>query len=692
MRLSPLLLGLLGGCATSHQPVPPEAVEPLDLRASWQGHVDTLASDAYLGRGTGEEGGRLASTYAAEHFASLGLVPVDGDDDFFAPVTFWATDWDAATTATVTGAEVSLELGKSFAPFDFSDEGKVDAEVVFAGYGITSEEDGWDDYEGLDVEGKIVVLLRHEPREDDASWDKFQGAETTDHSAFMTKAQVASERGAVGMILATDPLHHEAGDDFRGRRRLLLDKPEDVSRGPSQGPQFLAIHASQESVGALLAGTGKTLSELQAAVDEGTKPRDLAVEGVRATLSLTAATEAIAVEDRNVVAMLPGKDPEKRDEIVVIGAHYDHLGAYEGAGDTVFNGADDNASGTAGVLELARHFAAEPTDRSLVFALFTGEEKGLLGSKAFVKDRTVDLDQVVFMLNLDMISRNAPEAVEVLGEAYSEGLAPIVQSASDAVGLDIVFGGTNYVGNSDHDSFYREHIPFMFFFTGLHDDYHQLSDHADTVDSERAAKVVEASIDVVRALGDQPENLAFVHHLSWMGASVRATSEGALIASVDPDGRAHAAGLTAGDLVHTVAGESLVAADVGAALADVEPGTTLSLEITRDGAIQGFELERAKTGYLGIYPGGVEDEVKAEFGLLEGEGLAVMQVVEDGPAGQGGLQSGDIIYRINGMPTDRRSLGTRLARIGAGETISVDIVRAGERQTLTVTLGERPER
>ena len=225
MRLLSLLC-LLAACGGT-PPVAIETPEPVGVSIdAWKAHVDVLASDAYLGRGTGEEGTRLAADYAAKHFESLGLQPRAGDDDFFAPVSFYAVDWDPSTTLSVQAEDsYELALGKDFKPFDFSDEGEISAELVFAGYGIQAEEHEWDDYEGLDVEGKIVVLLRHEPRENDESWDKFAGAETTDHSAFLAKARVASELGAVGMILATDPLNHEPGDDFRGRNRLMLDKP-----------------------------------------------------------------------------------------------------------------------------------------------------------------------------------------------------------------------------------------------------------------------------------------------------------------------------------------------------------------------------------------------------------------------------------------------------------------------------------
>ncbi|MCO4744512.1 MAG: M20/M25/M40 family metallo-hydrolase [Proteobacteria bacterium] len=683
MRLLPLALLVACGPAAT-------APEVGVSTSAFEAHLTELASDAYLGRGTGEEGTRLAADYAARTFKGLGLKPRGGDDDYFAPVSFWATDWDASTAVQV--GDDTLELGKDFKPFPFSDEGEVEAEVVFAGYGIQAPEFEWDDYAGLDVKGKIVVLLRHEPRENDSEWKSFDGDVTTEHAAFLAKATLAAELGAVGMILATDPLHHESGDDFRGRQRLRLDKPESVDRGPSEGPQFLAVHASRTAVAKMLESSGKSLVELQEAVDAGTAPAELAAQGVRASIAIKASGEPIEVQDRNVVAILPGSNPEKADEIIVIGAHYDHLGAFEGEGDTIYNGADDNASGTSGVLELARVLAEDPPERTVAFALFTGEEKGLLGSKAFVRDAHVDIDKVVFMLNLDMISRNGDKPVDILGEAYATGLESIVRESAEEADLDVRFLGTEYAGNSDHDSFYAVNVPFMFFFTGLHDDYHQLSDHADKVDVGRATSLLKAAHGVVRRISAADKAPGFVHHLTWMGVSVKQSPDGAVLGNVDADGRAAASGLEKGDVLHAVDGTALGADEAGGILADVEPGTTLMLDVKRGVEVRSFELTRAKTGYLGVFPGGIEDEVRKKHGLGDDQGFELRQVMEGGPAASGGLQAGDIVISVAGMPVGLRTLSARLARIGAGEDISVGVIRDGERLSLQVALGERPER
>jgi Zn-dependent M28 family amino/carboxypeptidase len=324
--------------------------------------------------------------------------------------------------ATVGDAPVPLKLGDDWRPFPFSDPGAIEGDVVFAGYGISSEEHGWDDYAGLDVEGKIVLILRHEPGEDDAG-SVFDGKESSTHSTFINKAFKAAEHGAIGYLLVTDPRHHEAGDDFRVGGRLALKAPEPREAGESEGPEFRAAHISRAVAEKLVAGSGKSLLELQTAIDDGIKPAELGIGAVTASLAIKPTEGAVEVPEVNVVGRIEGS--ERPDEWVVVGAHYDHVGGYVGEGDTIYNGADDNASGTAGMLEIARAFATlPPPKRTIVFMAFSAEEKGLLGSRAWVEQNGVD--KVVFMLNLDMIGRNPDKPVDLVGDGYGTGMTEIV--------------------------------------------------------------------------------------------------------------------------------------------------------------------------------------------------------------------------------------------------------------------------
>ena len=646
----------------SSAPEQAQSISAERLRA----HVDVLASDDYNGRETLEDGARKAASYLAEHFARVGLTPLPGQTSFEVPYTLYRTE-PSAEFRTNAGAHV---LGRDFRVFPFSDEGEVDAEVVFAGYGISAPDLGHDDYAELDVDGKVVLVLRHAPHEGDED-SPFE--EDPQHTRFLTKALVAAERGAVGMILVTDPNHHPPGEDFRSSRLSLSPPSEEAST--QRGPQFLALHISRSIAEDMVAPTGKTLSELQSAVDQGLDVQG-PLEGQKAALFVQQDTQANPVEAINVIAYLEGHEP---DEWVLIGGHYDHLGGYVGEGDTIYNGADDNASGTAGVLELAQAFASLPKpQRSLVFVGFSGEEKGLLGSTQAVKNGTLDASKIRFMLNLDMIGRSDTGTIELLGDGFASEIGPLVEAAAEQAGLPYTLGGDQYSGNSDHHPFYRASVPFMFFFTGLHEDYHQLSDHADKLDYEQMEAIVRTGFSLVSPIAAGEVTPEFIHHYGWLGAKIRA---GRIIA-LETDSRGDEAGLAVGDQI----------VDFSATrFRDIEPGTTTTLRVRRGDEELDVQVVRAKTGYLGIYPGMLPEGFAQKHGLLQDEGLVLNGIEPDTPADNAGLQNGDVLIRIAGGSIGLPNLGRVLTRIGAGEEVSIVIIRDDERLEKTLILGERPE-
>jgi aminopeptidase YwaD len=453
-------------------------VRASDLRR----HVEFLAADGLNGRDTGEPEIAVAEEYVALEFRKYGLEPLPGQDGFLVNFALFRSSFDIERTRLrldLGDRTLKAEAGVDFRPFPFSDVGELESGIVFAGYGISAPEFDHDDYEGLDVTGKVVLLLRHEPGEQDPG-SRFDGLRNTDHALFSTKAQTARDHGALGMLLVTDPLHHTRGDDFRLSGRLRLDRSDVEDGGPAADGEedeerFLGLHIGRELAEAIVAGGGMSLEALQIALDGGARPSALPpVEKIRVRVSVERSAEVERVSARNVVGYLPGSDPERRDEWIVIGGHHDHIGGYSGDGDTIYNGADDNASGTSGVLELAQAFAGaeQRPRRSLVFATFSAEERGLLGSRALVEQGAIPMDRVVFMLNLDMIGRNPRRAVDAVGDGYVRGLREIVEASNRKVELDLEFGGTSYTGNSDHDPFYERDVPFLFFFTGTHDDYH----------------------------------------------------------------------------------------------------------------------------------------------------------------------------------------------------------------------------
>lgn len=669
------------------------SISAAELRA----HVELLASDELRGRETLAPGYQRAADYLAREMNRYGLAPLPGHDDFQVAYTLYELGYDDAHTSLSAGG-TAYALGRDFAVFPFSDEGVAEGPVVFAGYGITAPELNWDDYAGLDVAGKIVLVLRHHPGEGDGKADEA----FRQHALFATKAANARRHGAAAMLLVTDPLHHDDGDDLRSNA-IWLTQPLDErmrermqrARQTRDGAPLVALHVSRSVATALVAGAGRSLADLQRAVDGGDKPAAIANAGTVATVSVRARTDARVVTPVDVIGYLEGSDPALRDEWIVVGAHFDHLGAYDGAGDTVYNGADDNASGTAGMLELAQAFAsrARRPKRSLVFIGFSGEEKGLLGSRALVDQHILPIERVVFMLNLDMIGRNPSQPVAVVGDGYGTGVREAVAAANAAVGLPIEFGGAEYSGNSDHHPFYASDVPFAFFFTGLHDDYHQLSDHADKLAYDRMADIVRVAYGTVDAIASGAVTPTFIHHVDWLGIEVQARGGDAVVTAVAGGSRAAGAGLAAGDVIRAIGGTPLAdPRDVGKRFREWEPGTAQDLVVARGGATRSVHVARAKRGYLGVFPGPVDADARKALGLSDDEGVRIRGVAPDGPAGKAGLREGDIVIRIRGLPVNLRTLGTHLARIGAGEPVQIVIVRDGERKTLDLVLGERPQR
>jgi hypothetical protein len=504
----------------------------------------------------------------------------------------------------------------------------------------------------------------------------------------------AARHGAAGMLLVTGPRHSGQADDLRLRSRLRTALP-DVAEGGgelrSPGARIPSAHVSPATAAELLASTGRSLRELQSALDGGARPRAVALAGARASLAIRSQREPRALDPHNVAGFLPGSDPAHRDEWVVIGAHYDHLGKYEGEGDTIYNGADDNASGTAGMLELAQAFAsrAPRPKRSILFVGFSGEEKGLLGSRALVEQEILPIERVVFMLNLDMIGRNDGKPVAAVGDGYGTGLHEATDAANREVGLALRLGGSAYSGNSDHHPFYVRGVPFLFFFTGTHADYHQLSDHADKIAYEQAARSVQVAYGVVDQIASASVTPAFIHHVAWLGAELT----GATFSAVEEASRGAQAGIRSGDVVVAVDGAAVHGegsrSGAGKALGDIEPGRKVTLTLERAGARQDVVVARARRGRMGIVPGPVEDDERARLGLADDEGVKVRGVDADGPAGPAGLREGDVILRIAGLPVGLGTLLRQLDRIGAGEQVTLLVARGEQRESIALTLAER---
>lgn len=677
--------------------------------------MGTLASDAFAGRGTLEEGERIAADYLAAELAALGLRPLPGREDYQVSAELVRTGFDPKTTRIRLRLDDAVHLlggGIDVAPFGFSKAGKVEADVVFAGYGISRPDLEYDDYEGLDVAGKVVFVLRHAPKRDEND-KRFDGARD---AFFASKAALAQKKGAVGMILVTDPkslLDRDGqaglgGDDLRMTGRLQLPpepgKEERADEGHARAPgdekePIVAMQVSAKIGESLARQLGAPLAAIQGALDSGERrTADIRfLAPAHAVLEVGQPLAEDRVSARNVVAFLPGSDPRLADEWVVVGAHFDHLGRFDGPGDTVYNGADDNASGTSAMLAVARRLAQGPRPRrSVVFVGFSAEEKGLLGSRSLVRG-PLGNEHVVFMLNMDMLGRNGTDKVSVEGDGYARGLDGLIAAANADLGLELELAGKMVSGNSDHYPFFAAGIPVMNLFTGLHDDYHQLSDHADKLDYPRMAKIATLAERVARRVADADERLSFIHRPFWFGAAIEVEGEGRgarpRVIELEPDAPAQRAGLAVGDVIVGVggSGDGFAAAKVSEIFAAVEPGTDTVVTIERDGVVLGKEVHRARSGYLGVFPRGVDETEQKKYGLAADQGVLIAGLADDGPAGKAGIEKDDILIEIAGKPVGLMSLGMHLARIGAGEKVPVLLIRGGQRIALTMVLGERPE-
>jgi len=448
---------------------------------SYLADIKTLTQSNMDGRGDGSKGLTRAEHYIAKRYKSYGLVPA-GKKGFLQPFV-------VTTGARLKGgnhfevqsaqAKSDLKLNQEYVPFSFSQSGNASAQLVFVGYGATAEEFGYDDYAGVDVKDKIAVVLRYEP----AGFAAKSGNQgVTRHSQLITKAINARNHGAKGLVL----LNGKLGDGEED----LLTRFGSVSGPENVGILFLQVkNAIAEE---WLRAAGKPLKDLQDQINSSTKPASFAFpDSLHASLTVSIQTTRATVN--NVLAYLPGKT----DEYIILGAHYDHLG--RGTFDSlapsqigqIHPGADDNASGTAGLLELARVLAPLKghLQRGILFASFAGEELGLLGSAAWVKDPTKPLDKAVAMLNMDMIGRIKDNKVYVGGVGTGSTLQKVLDQARGDSPLKFEISQGGY-SSSDHTSFVTKRIPVLFFFSGLHSDYHKPSDTWDKINPDSAAALV----------------------------------------------------------------------------------------------------------------------------------------------------------------------------------------------------------
>lgn len=560
------------------------------------GHISFLASDSLKGRKPGTLESRVAADYIRNRLADAGLQLMDEDGfQYFELVT--GVKMGNQNKMNING--MLLEIGEDYTPLSFSDNASVTAPAVFVGYGFDISNDSvqWNDYSNLDVDGKWAVMFRGAPDAGDPT-GKFRG-----NVKERMKVMMAKDHGAVGVILINVPTTDQ-NDELM---RVQYDKSPATAGIP-------VIQLKYGILDSLMKTFGMNLENVAATIKSKMSPFVFSIP-----YEFSVQTDVIHQKARtqNVLAMLEGDHRELKEEIIVIGAHYDHLGmGGPGSGsralDTiaVHYGADDNASGVAGVIELAEYFALADNqpDRSIVFLAFGAEEMGLVGSKYFVENSPVDLDNVVAMINFDMIGRlKEDKSIAIGGTGTSEETEDILDQLKARTTLQLNYSKEGY-GPSDHAAFYTAGIPVFFISTGAHSDYHTPMDRTELINAAGQVEVLEFTAGLIGELASRDERLAFR-----------------------------------------------------------EAGPK----------------SRSKSGYsfkvtLGIMP---------DFTGSSNDGLRVDAVRPDGPAHRGGMKKGDRIVAMDGKPVENiYDYMGRLKQFESGQTITVDVIRDGNKEVLLITL------
>jgi hypothetical protein len=600
MRRVSVVLLTAGLCAVSLQ-ADPRRIDP----KAYIEHVKFLASDDLEGRGNGSRGLETAAEYIAAKFREAGLEPAGDGGTFF-------QRFDMTTGMSVDpGNSVTLQSGRTSVKFDVGRDYEIVSTsgspspapetlpVVFAGYGISAPALRYDDYTGIDATGKAVLIFTHEPQEHDQR-SAFEGQTNTAHSTMMRKVEVARRNGARAILVVDDTNHRPSPERFR--RWLREPQAEDFGI-----PVFLL---SRDLVQRAL-GTRLNLETTSDEIDRDFAPKSRVLTDL--TVSALDRTTRVRRPVRNVIGTLKGSDPSLQAEVVLIGAHYDHLGRSgrfsmsQNTTGQVHHGADDNASGTAAVIEMAKAAveARKEFRRSLVFMTFAGEEHGLLGSSYYVNHPTLALENTIAMINLDMVGRTGGR-VMVDGLANSPSVESDLTAAESASSLKLrALRGGPGAGASDDATFLLRKIPSINFFSGFHSDYHRPSDTWDKIDAAGGAGVGDLALALARQLANRALRPPFVETVQQeqdphSSGNVGAVSgygpyfgsvpdfanegQGVKFAEVRTGSPAAKAGLRGGDVMIAFGGLPIKTLyDFTFALREKKPGDRVDVVVLRDG-------------------------------------------------------------------------------------------------------------
>ena len=643
------------------------AEAPAEVAARLQAAVAQLASDEFEGRGIGTEGLVKAQQYVREQFTAAGLnVVTAGGDPFQEFDVVDGAELQAPNTLEFRGpdgAVIPLQLGTDFQVCSFGEAGQFSAPLEFLGYGIESTDPAYDEYAGIDVQGKVVVLMRRTPQQgrEQGLFDAGPHG-TSQHAGIRTKVSNAFRRGAAAILFVNDPYtgRHEAAQiaeqlqqaqqdlaaaqaalaaagpqaanltELQEQEQLAARRVEQTELvrkehkvdplmefgygGTRAGKAVPILHISQAVCDRLLAAAGQpSLLAIEAAIDETGQPHSRELSGWTAVGET--ALKVKRVEVANVIGVLEGAGP-LAEETIVIGAHYDHIG-FGGDGSLapnskeIHNGADDNASGTAALIELARHYAArpQPPARRLVFIAFTGEERGLLGSAHYVKEPLFPIESTIAMFNMDMVGRLEEDQLTVFGTGTSPRWDGLLDQSAAPHRLELAEKPEGF-GPSDHSSFYAKQIPVLHLFTGTHDDYHRPGDDTDKINFDGMTRItafLEAIVDDTLANPERPQYIEIAERATLTRSGNRpyfgsipdfgADTEGYALQGVAPGSPADLGGLRGGDVIVQLGEDQIGSLD------DFDLAVQVQPRPASDGRRAARGTARQATGRAGVTEG-----------------------------------------------------------------------------------------
>ncbi|RCS54594.1 PDZ domain-containing protein [Bremerella cremea] len=654
LRNVSLILAIVGGGMCLPPVLAEEGTATEATLSELQQTLGYLASDELEGRGLGTEGLQKASEFLAKQYQEMGLKTDLVNGTPFQPFeVIIASEMGPAeknTLQLVSGKTVKkLTLGTDFTPLAVGGSSNFDAPLVFVGYGISAEKLGYDEYEGLDVEGKIVVIVRKEPQQNNPH-SVFDGTGASQHALFSRKISNAYQEGAAGVILINDSyglaeereqvqaafdtavsdlmnrnaeyakkeIHTneeiikyakevaslsnkiaEYGEQLEAETDKLI--PMTGAGSESSRPNFPVIFAKRSDFEPLIEKQfGKTLAEIETEIDKTLKPIGGELKGWKAVGQTDIVRTKATV--RNVIGLLEAPNAVS-DDVIIIGAHYDHLGM-GGSGSLapltheIHNGADDNASGTTALLAVTQRLVDlkdQLRHRVLVIA-FTGEEEGLLGSAHYVKEPVIPLDKTIMMFNMDMVGRLNEKKLICMGSGTAEMFEPLLAKINEKYDFSLTMDPGGF-GPSDHASFYAKQLPVLALFTGTHNDYHRPSDDADKINYEGMARIIDYAVDFLLAV-DQAENRPLYVQVQEKQPEMRSGArpyfgsipdftqigKGYGIQGVSPGSPAADAGMQGGDILIDLGGNRIGGLeDFDAALRKFKGGDKVEVTVLRDG-------------------------------------------------------------------------------------------------------------